>query len=219
MSAEEEIEEEKMALEAIYGPALSETGCTVELDEFTISWTLPADYPEAPAEFSLSLVEDHDFHEQVMEHIRQTALESVGMAMIFTVISSVPDHLESLRQARIDEAERIKAEAERVEEEKRNTGTPCTVDNFNKWRKAFLVEMHGTDDLEAIFDAKDDERLTGRQIFARKRSGGAGDDEEPEPEELDQVPGIENMQLVDTVADDDDFVPVASTFKIEDLDE
>lgn len=65
MSAEEEIEEEKMALEAIYGPALSETGCTVELDEFTISWTLPADYPEAPAEFSLSLVEDHDFHEQV----------------------------------------------------------------------------------------------------------------------------------------------------------
>lgn len=152
--------------------------------------------------------------------------------MIFTVISSVPDHLESLRQARIDEAERIKAEAERVEEEKRNTGTPCTVDNFNKWRKAFLVEMHGTDDLEAIFDAKDDERLTGRQIFARKRyrtlllpklcfrSGGAGDDdEEPEPEELDQVPGIEKMQLVDTVADDDDFVPVASTFKIEDLDE
>jgi hypothetical protein len=57
------------------------------------------------------------------------------------------------------------------------------------WRGKFLKEMHGSDNLESIFDARDDSRLSGREIFERMK-GRKEDDEEIEPdfeEEFDQV--------------------------------
>jgi hypothetical protein len=77
MNNTDEIEDERMALEAIYADAFSEN--TLSLEDFTLSWILPADYPSTLPDFTLSLTEhDDELYEALLEHISLTATDSLG---------------------------------------------------------------------------------------------------------------------------------------------
>jgi hypothetical protein len=64
--------------------------------------------------------------------------------MIFSIASSIPDQIEYLIEERSRLADEAKELREVEEEAARDTGIPCTRENFLAWRSGFLKEMHGT---------------------------------------------------------------------------
>ncbi|KAG0211513.1 RWD domain-containing protein 1, partial [Mortierella sp. GBA43] len=108
------------------------------------------------------------------------AEESLGMSMVFSMVSTAKDTLtetiqnNKLRRER-EEQERVQREYE--EEERRKAGTRVTVESFLKWKTAFDNEMAEKERLEKG-TRKDDPRLlkpTGRQLFERGHSLAASD--------------------------------------------
>lgn len=208
MSAASVLAEEFEVLESIYPTELSvisdrEIEIDVEPDypvegmesfRLKLSVKYSDDYPEALPTLALEAVEG-DINESEKEALLQgmTTIgeESLGMAMTFTLVSYLKEHLSTLAEARISlriaeerEKERLALEAE----EARTRGTLVTVESFKTWKMKFDKDV-------AMKKAKDEEeklraltpkereeykrigtRLTGRQLFERNRNLAHEDD-------------------------------------------
>ncbi|KAI8349104.1 ubiquitin-conjugating enzyme/RWD-like protein [Mortierella sp. GBAus27b] len=140
-------------------------------------------YPEVLPEFSIEAegdeLDQEDF-DAILKRVTETAEESLGMSMVFSMVSTAKDTLtetiqnNKLRRER-EEQERVQREYE--EEERRKAGTRVTVESFLKWKTAFDNEMAEKERLEKG-TRKDDPRLlkpTGRQLFERDHSLAASD--------------------------------------------
>ncbi|TFB04142.1 hypothetical protein CCMA1212_003480 [Trichoderma ghanense] len=226
MGREEQVEEREV-LESIFPDEITDISETefrikVTLDipgeddnpeppHFLLSVRYPDDYPDAaphldilsspssPPHPHFSVSEDRD---KLLADLADTITENLGMAMVFTLYSSLKEAAEQLIQDRKDAAERAREEeqlaAER-EENKKFHGTPVTPETFMKWREGFLKEMEEKrlrEEEERLAEMKkarikEPVRLTGRQLWER---GLAGKGEE-EDEEEGLADGVEQLKV------------------------
>lgn len=142
--------------------------------------------PAAPAHPYLNVESDKD---RLLSSLSETIEENLGMAMVFSLVSTVKDLAEQLvaeRQAaaRAEHEQRILA-AER-EENKKFHGTPVTPETFQKWRIQFRKEMEELKTREAEAEEAAEKKknrgkdtvvgLTGKQLWDRGMAGKAEDD-------------------------------------------
>ncbi|KAI0838961.1 RWD-domain-containing protein [Hypoxylon sp. FL0890] len=135
--------------------------------------------------------------EQLLKGLEDTIQENMGMAMIFTLVTTLKEEAEQIIADR--KAEAVKAHEEAIlaaerEENKKFHGTPVTPETFMKWREGFLKEMEEKqrkeeeEKLAELKKAKVKEpvRLTGRQLWERGLVG-KGDDEDDDNVPTEQV--------------------------------
>ena len=144
--------------------------------------------PNAPQYPYLDIAEDKT---RLLDSLRSAIEESLGMAMIFTLVSALKDSAETLISERISQAQNTREiEAKKVEEEENRKfhGTPVTGETFLEWRAKFWEEMaererREKEEREAEERKKrggkpEEKRLTGKEIWERGLAGNELEDEE-----------------------------------------
>lgn len=158
--------------------------------------------PDAPRHPYFDVTEDR---EQLLSNLTSTVEETLGMAMIFTVVMAVKDHAEQLITERAqvvrDQKAAIKAKVEE-EENRKFAGTPVTRETFLEWRERFITEVEEAERIrqeELAADdkkrrgAKDDIKLTGRQLWERGLVGKI--EEDIDDDGIDALDGIEKLKI------------------------
>ncbi|KAK7255534.1 hypothetical protein RIF29_28947 [Crotalaria pallida] len=132
------------------------------------------------------------------EKLQQEASENLGMAMIYTLVTSAKEWLTD----RFSEDNDGTADAEEAAKDDIVVphGEPVTVDTFLAWRDRFEAELaleRAKLMPESVLAAPKEKKLTGRQWFESGRAKGASAVAE-EPDEEDE-------DLSDIDFDEDDF--------------
>ena len=174
----------------------------------------PPNYPDEPPRLDLSAPPNARKHQWLdiqedkaglLDSLQPTIEENLGMAMVFTLVSSLKDGAESLIAERRHAAQAEREAALRKAEEEENAkfhGTPVTRETFLAWRENFMADMEEAErkrQEEAIMEDKkkrgvrEEVRLTGRQLWERGLAG-KGDDEEEE-EEGDGLEGAGKLKI------------------------
>lgn len=161
----------------------------------------PAEYPDTAPRLDLipppnapkhKYFDVQDDKTVLLEALQPTIEENMGMAMIFTVVSTLKDEAELLvcerqkaRQAILD----IEKSKKEEEENRKFHGTSVNRETFLEWRKKFNAELaeeekRRKEEQEAEDKkkrgGKEEVKLTGRQLWERGLAGKAGDDEDGE---------------------------------------
>jgi len=88
-------------------------------------------------------LDEYGLRGPLLEHLKDTAEENLGMVMGFTLISAAAEWLtdkwEAIKKEQQDEKERIKQIADEIEK-KRLEGTKVTVESFMAWKRKFDEE-------------------------------------------------------------------------------
>ena len=131
------------------------------------------------------------------------------MAMVFTLVSSVKDAAEQLIAERVAERQRVKdQEARRAEEEENRkfTGEVVTRERFMAWREQFRQEMLEKEKEEEEREregegkkaregrAREEARLSGRELWERGLAG-KGDEDEADEDEEEAIKGMEELKV------------------------
>jgi hypothetical protein len=157
----------------------------------------PSNAPQHP----LLRVGDDKAH--LLAALTVTIEENLGMAMIFTIVSTLKEAAEALiaeRKAAVNADREAQAEARELEENKKFHGTAVTPETFAEWRLKFQEEMEAArqrEEEEEIMAEKKKNRgkeavvgLTGRQLWERGMAGKMD-----ESDEDDTIPGPEMRRL------------------------
>ena len=139
----------------------------------------------------------HEDKARLLESLQPTIEENMGMAMIFTLVSTLKDSAELLISERQQAAQAIRdvlaAEAEE-EENKKFHGTAVTRETFLKWRAEYKAEVEEVErrrvEEQELEDkkrriAKEEKRLTGKQLWERGMVGKVEEEEDDEEEDVD----------------------------------
>jgi hypothetical protein len=150
--------------------------------------------PNAPKHRFFDIQEDKG---NLLESLEPTVEENMGMAMVFTLVSALKDGAELLIAERQKAAQALReVEAAKAEEEENRKfhGTPVTRDTFLAWRQKFKEEMAEeerrrkeeleAEELKKRKGAKEEIRLTGRQLWERGLAGKAGEEDEGDADAL-----------------------------------
>ena len=127
----------------------------------------------------------------LLEYASEIAEEQIGIAMIFNIHASLKERAEDLIRDRVEEKRQVHTraieEAER-EENRKFEGTPVTLETFLEWRDRFRQEMADAEkrrqeeatqgEQQKVKKAKEEVRLTGRQLWERGLVGKTADEEE-----------------------------------------
>jgi len=173
----------------------------------------PEDYPEEPPTLDLlpppnapthtyfSVASDKD---TLLDGLKETIEENMGMAMIFTIYSTLKDNAEQLiaeRQAAARAVHEQKLLAAEQEENKKFHGTPVTPETFMSWRKDFRKEMEELKLREEEADEAAEKKknrgkdtvvqLTGKQLWERGLAGKIEEDEDYD----DALPEVEKLKV------------------------
>ncbi|XP_004510342.1 uncharacterized protein [Cicer arietinum] len=129
--------------------------------------------------------------------LQQEASENLGMAMIYTLVSSAK---EWLAERFCQDSDGVNAEAEEAAKEDIVIphGEPVTVETFLTWRERFEAELaleRAKLMPESVLATPKEKKLSGRQWFESGRMKGAAIVAEELDEELDE----------EDIFDDDDF--------------
>lgn len=173
----------------------------------------PEDYPDVAPNLDISNSPNHpkhkhlDVHEdkaRLLESLLPTIEENMGMAMIFTLVSTLKDSAELLISERQQSAQAIRdVEAAKAEEEenKKFHGTAVTRETFLKWRAEYNSEMEEAGrrriEEQELEDkkrriVKEEKRLTGKQLWERGMVGKVDEEEQDDEEDVDlSVKGLE----------------------------
>jgi len=189
------------------------TPATIHL---TVSY--PPEYPDAPPDLSLTTPPDAPKHPHLilpddtphlLSTLTSTITESLGAAMIFTLISTLKEAAETLiqtRQAAVQaELDRDKHKAEEAENAKFH-GEAVTRGSFLAWRAKFRAEMEREaegrkrveDEGRTRKEVRRDEevRVSGRELWERGLVG-KGEEDGGEEEERDALAGVETLTVAD----------------------
>jgi hypothetical protein len=200
MDHKEEQAQELESLSFIYPDELevqSETHFTIhiKLDDpeipeeeeeylFSVSITFPESYPEVLPEFEIesSYLREEEMA-SVTEKVTEQLQESLGIAMVFTLVSMLKEEAEiAIKDRNVREEQERELEKLRLEEEeqKKYQGTKVTRESFLEWQNRFLEEAkkaQKSGDMIPAFEAclavekllhpVPGGRPTGRQLFER----------------------------------------------------
>ncbi|KAF8858086.1 RWD-domain-containing protein [Acephala macrosclerotiorum] len=144
--------------------------------------------PNAPTHPYFSVGADRD---KLLEGLTETIEENMGMAMIFTLVSTLKDNAEQLvaeRQAGARHEHEQRVLAQEAEENKKFHGTPVNPETFMKWRTDFRKEM---EEMKVKQEEEDEAaekkknrgkdtvtQLTGKQLWERGLAGKIEEDED-----------------------------------------
>ncbi|KAI9932936.1 hypothetical protein ASPWEDRAFT_33944 [Aspergillus wentii DTO 134E9] len=219
MGREEQIEEREV-LDSIFPEEItdiSETSYRIsvvldDLDNYDeeaeqpsliLQVSYPADYPDVAPELEISAPHNTPKHprldvqedrERLLEALQPTIEENMGMAMVFTLVSTLKESAELLMSERANAEQALKEmEAAKIEEEENRKfeGTAVTPESFLAWREKFRKEQEEEEqrkreEKEAEEKkpkksaAKEEKKLTGRQLWERGLAGKADYDEDEE---------------------------------------
>ncbi|KAK8641854.1 hypothetical protein V6N13_011226 [Hibiscus sabdariffa] len=158
-------------------------------------------YPDEPPLLSVKSIRGIQSSDlkALKEKLEQEASESLGMAMIYTLVTSAKEWL-SGRYCQDACADNAEEEEARKDEVIVPHGEPVTVDTFSAWRERFEAELaleRAKLMPESALTAPKEKKLTGRQWFESGRAsakGAAAIKEEYEEEDEEDID-----------LDDDDF--------------
>jgi RWD domain len=179
----------------------------------------PEAYPEEPPILDLLPVPNAPVHPYfsvagdkttLLDDLKDTIEENMGMAMIFTLYSTLKDNAEQLvaeRQAKARHEHEQKLLAAEREENKKFHGTPVTPETFKTWREGFRKEMEEQrvkeDDAEEAAEKKRNRgkdtviQLTGKQLWERGLVGKVDEDENEDDDDSTLVEGVERVNVED----------------------
>lgn len=131
---------------------------------------------------------------QLLEALEPTIEESLGMAMVFSLVTAVKESAEQLIADRRTAAEQEREAVLRAEEEKEDAkfhGEKVTKESFLRWREQFLQEKKEEEkkraedaDVAARKGGKvsapsaKEEKLTGRQLWEKGLVGKGWEEDE-----------------------------------------
>lgn len=163
----------------------------------SLTVSLPEQYPSVAPNLDLHLLEPGTVHppldfpddkELLLSQLSETIEENMGMAMIFTLASTLKDNAETLLSDRADKADKEREAILRKEEEKENEkfhGELVTRERFLEWRERFMREKREAEEklaeaeVEAAAKTKGtkEKKLTGKELWERGMVGDIGDEE------------------------------------------
>lgn len=166
----------------------------------------PEDYPDTPPNLDLSPLPNAPKHkdldvsedkQRLLDALEPTIEESMGMAMVFAIVSTLKDGAELLIAERRQAAQALRdVEAAKAEEEENRKfhGTAVTRESFLEWRDKFRAEMEEAErrrveevelDEKKRRVTKEEKKLTGKQLWERGLVGKVDEEEEEDEEEVD----------------------------------
>ncbi|XP_054156406.1 RWD domain-containing protein 1-like [Oppia nitens] len=138
--------------------------------QFKLTDTYPDSLPVIEVTESDNLT---DFDEQeLLELLEREANDSLGMVMIYTLVSVAIDWINRKSDEKYNELKELLARKRREEEEaehKKFDGTQVTVETFMVWKKQFDEEMQLLDK-ELKTKQELAKKLTGKQLFETNKS-------------------------------------------------
>lgn len=147
----------------------------------------------------------HADKSRLLEALEPVIDENLGMAMVFTLVSTLKDSAELLIQERRTAVQALKeVEAAKAEEEENRKfhGTAVTRESFLEWREKFRAEMaeqekrdqeeKEAEDRKRRGGKVEEKKLTGRQIWEKGLAGRLEDDEE---DMADAALPVENLKI------------------------
>jgi hypothetical protein len=157
--------------------------------------------PNAPKHKHLDIQDDKA---RLLEALEPTIEENMGMAMVFTLVSTLKDSAELLieeRQNAVQAQKEVEAAKAEEEENAKFHGAAVTRDSFLAWRDGFTKEIEEAEKRrqeEMLADdkkrraMKEEVRLTGRQLWER---GLVGKGEEEEVDEGDETIDVSKLKI------------------------
>ncbi|MED6159481.1 hypothetical protein PIB30_042679 [Stylosanthes scabra] len=156
-------------------------------------------YPDEPPLLNVKSLQGINTEDlkNLKEKLKQEASENLGMAMIYTLVTSAKEWLAE----RFQDTEALEAEAEEAAKDDVVIphGEPVTLETFLAWRERFEAELaleRAKLMPESALAAPKEKKLSGRQWFESGRAKGAAAAINEESEEEDDE---------DIDFDDDDF--------------
>ena len=139
--------------------------------------TYTPNYPDELPEYHIETIEGQiptTYYNRIRESVKTAAEESVGMAMIFTMVSIIKEELDNImldvQRAEEDEINERRRKEEEAEQAK-FTGTKVTVESFMAWKKEFDKEMLKKDlVLQAQREKELKGKLSGKALFEKDKT-------------------------------------------------
>jgi RWD domain len=194
----------------------NEHGDATEPPTILLNISYPDTYPDVAPNLDLSNPPNAPKHPlfdvsedkfQLLQSLGSTIEENLGMAMIFTLVSTLKESAEQLiveRQGAL-QAQKDQKAAEADEEENRKFhGTVVTRERFVEWREKFREEMaererkdkeeREVEDKKKRAGKVEEKKMSGRQLW-EKGLVGKVDEEEEGGEEA--VEGMERLKVAE----------------------
>lgn len=180
--------------------------CTVSSDvanaflaTLLLTVTYPPAYPDEPPILDLSLPLNASKPQyldlaldrlHLLSSLDDTITENLGMAMVFTLVTTLQESIENLIRSRIAEVQRAKdreaAEAE-AKENAKFEGERVTRESFLKWREMFRAEMAMREEEEERAKKegegksrgiRKEEKMSGRELWEKGLVGKEVEEED-----------------------------------------
>lgn len=182
-----------------------------------LQFTYTPDYPDTAPLMEVSDYDNMDDMEltQLNDLMTATAEENLGMAMVFTIITAVQEHLtESMERGAREKEEREerKKQEDEERERKRFEGTRVTVETFLAWKLKFDAEMAEDRKMKGFNDTAK-LKPSGRELFFADQTLNESDvkflGDEDAALDVDEslFDDLGDLDLDDDDDDDPDYAP------------
>ncbi|KAN0069748.1 Ubiquitin-conjugating enzyme/RWD-like protein [Elaphomyces granulatus] len=193
---------------------VDENGNDLEPPAIILQVSYPEEYPDVAPDLEISGPPNASKHPRfdmqedrniLLEALQSSIAENLGMAMVFTIVSTLKECAETLISERAAAAQaEIEREIARADEEENRKfqGTLVTRESFLKWREMFQKEMDEeeqrkreekeAEDKKRRLTAKEEKKMTGRQLWERGLAEKGDYDEEGDE---DILVGTEKMKI------------------------
>ncbi|PHZ12302.1 RWD-domain-containing protein [Rhizopus microsporus ATCC 52813] len=134
-------------------------------------------YPDELPEYEIEIIQGQvpeSYLSRIEQSVKQAAEESIGMAMVFSLVMIIKEELDNIVLDVKRAEEELVKEKKRKEEEAEQAkfvGTKVTRDSFLDWKKKFDAEIAEKDAVARAQKAKELKgKLTGRQLFEQDKT-------------------------------------------------